>query len=153
MASPAEVAAMRRALDLARTPGVPRGPNPRVGCLLLDRDGLVVAEGFHRGAGQPHAEVEVLRAVGGSASGCTAVVTLEPCNHIGRTGPCAGALRDAGVVRVVFAQPDLNPVARGGAATLRAAGIAIEGGLLADEARAINPEWTFAVEHGRPFVT
>jgi diaminohydroxyphosphoribosylaminopyrimidine deaminase/5-amino-6-(5-phosphoribosylamino)uracil reductase len=81
------------------------------------------------------------------------VVTLEPCNHTGRTGPCARALADAGVARVVYAQADTNPVATGGAAALRAAGVEVEGGLLADEARAVNREWTFAVESGRPFVT
>jgi diaminohydroxyphosphoribosylaminopyrimidine deaminase/5-amino-6-(5-phosphoribosylamino)uracil reductase len=81
------------------------------------------------------------------------VVTLEPCNHTGRTGPCARALVEAGVRRVVFAQADPNPVAAGGAATLAAAGVDVTGGLLADEARALNRVWTFAVEHGRPFVT
>jgi diaminohydroxyphosphoribosylaminopyrimidine deaminase / 5-amino-6-(5-phosphoribosylamino)uracil reductase len=81
------------------------------------------------------------------------VVTLEPCNHTGRTGPCAEALRAAGIARVVFGQADANPVARGGAETLRDAGIEVEGGVLADEARAVNPIWTFAVEMARPFVT
>ena len=153
MASPVEVAAMRRAIDLARTPGVPLGPNPRVGCVLLDGDSGVVAEGFHRGAGHRHAEVDTLLAAGELAAGTTAVVTLEPCNHTGRTGPCTAALRDAGVVRVVYAAPDSSPMARGGAERLRHAGIDVEGDVLADEARAINPEWTFAVEHSRPFVT
>ena len=147
----AESAAMRRALALAQTPGVPLGPNPRVGCVLIDADGIEVAEGFHRGAGSPHAEADALAA--GAVRGTTAVVTLEPCNHIGQTGPCAQALVDAGVRRVVFAQPDPNPVAAGGAATLRAAGVDVEGGLLLDEARLVNRVWTFAVEHGRPFVT
>jgi len=144
---------MRRALGIARTPGVPLGPNPRVGCVLLDADGTEVAEGFHRGAGHPHAEVEALRALGGPATGLTAVVTLEPCNHVGRTGPCAQALVEAGVARVVFAQADPYPAAAGGAATLRAAGVDVLGGLLVDEARAVNRAWTFGVEHGRPFVT
>ena len=151
--SPAEVAAMRRALALAATPGTPLGPNPRVGCVLLDGEGRRVAEGHHRGAGHPHAEIEALRAVGGSAGGLTAVVTLEPCNHTGRTGPCAPALVDAGVARVVHAQADPNPVAAGGAATLRAAGVAVVGGLLAQEATALNRAWTFGVRHGRPLVT
>ena len=151
--NPAERAAMARALDLARTPGVPLGPNPRVGCVLLGPDGQVVAEGYHRGAGTPHAEVDALQRAGARARGATAVVTLEPCNHTGRTGPCAVALADAGVARVVYAQADANPVALGGAETLKAAGVDVEGGLLADEARAVNPQWTFAVEHGRPFVT
>jgi diaminohydroxyphosphoribosylaminopyrimidine deaminase/5-amino-6-(5-phosphoribosylamino)uracil reductase len=153
MASPVEIAAMRRALDLARTPGVPRGPNPRVGCVLLDADGGIVADGYHRGAGHPHAEVDAVRAARAPVAGTTAVVTLEPCNHIGRTGPCVAALLDAGVERVVYAQPDTNPSARGGADALRLAGVEVEGGVLVDEARAVNPEWTFAVDHGRPFVT
>jgi diaminohydroxyphosphoribosylaminopyrimidine deaminase/5-amino-6-(5-phosphoribosylamino)uracil reductase len=150
---PAEQAAMARALDLARTPGVPTGPNPRVGCVILAPDGRVVAEGFHRGAGTPHAEVDALARAGDLARGATAVVTLEPCNHSGRTGPCAVALVDAGVTRVVYAQSDHNPVAVGGAETLKRSGIDVEGGLLAGEARTVNPVWTFAVEHGRPFVT
>ncbi len=151
--SEAERSAMRRALVLAVTPGVPLGPNPRVGCVLLAPDGTTIAEGFHRGAGGPHAEVEALREAGDDARGATAVVTLEPCNHTGRTGPCSEALVAAGVRRVVFAQTDTNPVATGGAERLRAAGIEVEPGLLADEAQAVNRTWTFALEHGRPFVT
>ncbi|WP_230084685.1 bifunctional diaminohydroxyphosphoribosylaminopyrimidine deaminase/5-amino-6-(5-phosphoribosylamino)uracil reductase RibD [Nocardioides marmotae] len=151
--SEAERVAMRRALELAASPGVPLGPNPRVGCVLLADDGTTVAEGFHRGAGTAHAEADALARAGERARGTTAVVTLEPCNHTGRTGPCARALVDAGVRRVVFAQADTNPVAVGGAETLRAAGVEVEQGLLADEARALNRTWTFAVEHGRPFVT
>ncbi len=153
MASPAEIGAMHRALDLARTRGVPLGPNPRVGCVLLDARGGIVAQGYGRGAGGRHAEADALRAAGERATGTTAVVTLEPCNHTGRTAPCTEALITAGVARVVFGQSDTNPVARGGAETLRAAGIDVEGGVLADLARAVNPTWTFAVEHGRPFVT
>lgn len=151
--SAAEERAMRRALELAATPGVPLGPNPRVGCVLLGPDGTVLAEGFHHGAGTPHAEVEALTVAGERARGATAVVTLEPCNHTGRTGPCAQALLAAGVVRVVYAQGDANPVAVGGAATLSAGGVDVVGGLLLEEARAVNPAWTFAVEHGRPLVT
>jgi diaminohydroxyphosphoribosylaminopyrimidine deaminase/5-amino-6-(5-phosphoribosylamino)uracil reductase len=149
----AEQAAMRRALGLAASPDVPLGPNPRVGCVLLDDDGRTVAEGFHRGAGTPHAEADALSRAGDRARGTTAVVTLEPCNHTGRTGPCAAALVAAGVRRVVFAQPDPNPAAAGGATTLRAAGVEVETGLLLGEARALNRAWTFAVDHGRPFVT
>ncbi|WP_209723057.1 bifunctional diaminohydroxyphosphoribosylaminopyrimidine deaminase/5-amino-6-(5-phosphoribosylamino)uracil reductase RibD [Marmoricola sp. OAE513] len=149
---------MRRALELAATSGVPHGPNPRVGCVLLATDGSVIAEGFHRGAGTAHAEAAALAAayeLAGpeAARGATAVVTLEPCNHTGRTGPCARALVNAGVARVVFAQPDPNPLAAGGAATLREAGIAVETGLLERESRRLNRAWTFALEHGRPFVT
>lgn len=145
--------AMMRALQLAATPGLPLGPNPRVGCVLLDDGGNVVADGFHRGAGTAHAEVDALSKAGAAARGATAVVTLEPCNHTGRTGPCAVALIDAGIRRVVFAQADPNPVAAGGADTLRAAGIEVEHGLLETEARALNRAWLFGLEHHRPLVT
>jgi diaminohydroxyphosphoribosylaminopyrimidine deaminase/5-amino-6-(5-phosphoribosylamino)uracil reductase len=121
--------------------------------VLLDPTGQQVAEGHHRGAGQPHAEIEALRTLGGSATGMTAVVTLEPCNHTGRTGPCAVALVQAGIARVVHAAPDPNPVAAGGAATLRDAGVTVVGGVLADEARALNRAWSFGLEHHRPLVT
>ncbi|WP_028636724.1 bifunctional diaminohydroxyphosphoribosylaminopyrimidine deaminase/5-amino-6-(5-phosphoribosylamino)uracil reductase RibD [Nocardioides sp. URHA0032] len=151
--SPAEQAAMRRALELAATPGVPLGPNPRVGCVLLDDTGATVAGGFHRGAGTPHAEVDALARAGDRARGTTAVVTLEPCNHHGRTGPCAQALVEAGVRRVVFAQDDPNPAAAGGADTLRAAGVDVESGLLTVESGLLNRFWAFGVRHGRPFVT
>jgi diaminohydroxyphosphoribosylaminopyrimidine deaminase/5-amino-6-(5-phosphoribosylamino)uracil reductase len=153
VASEAETAAMRRALALAVTPGVPLGPNPRVGCVLLDPAGSLVAEGYHRGAGTAHAEVDALAKAGDRAGGATAVVTLEPCAHTGRTGPCADALVGAGVRRVVFAQSDESPVAGGGAQRLREAGVGVEAGLLVDEATALNPEWTFAATYGRPFVT
>lgn len=144
---------MRRAIELARTPGVPLGPNPRVGSVLLAPAGDVIAEGYHRGAGSPHAEVDALRQAGDSARGATAVVTLEPCNHAGRTGPCAVALIEAGVARVVYAQSDPNPTASGGAQTLRDAGVEVEGGLLAEESAANNEVWSFAMDHGRPLVT
>ncbi|HWJ66507.1 MAG TPA: bifunctional diaminohydroxyphosphoribosylaminopyrimidine deaminase/5-amino-6-(5-phosphoribosylamino)uracil reductase RibD [Nocardioides sp.] len=144
---------MRRALELAASPGVPLHPNPRVGCVLLAEDGTVVGEGFHHGAGTPHAEVEALAVAGDRARGATAVVTLEPCNHTGRTGPCAQALIAAGVGRVVIAQRDPNPLASGGMDTLADAGIEVDAGLLADEAAEVNRAWTFAHQHGRPFVT
>ena len=151
--SQAEERAMRRALELASTPGVPLGPNPRVGCVLLSADGTEVAEGYHRGAGSPHAEVVALGEAGPDARGATAVVTLEPCHHTGRTGPCSQALIDAGIGRVVFAQPDPNQVAAGGETGLRDAGVQVEFGLMEREARALNRAWTFAMEHHRPFVT
>ncbi|WP_239021824.1 bifunctional diaminohydroxyphosphoribosylaminopyrimidine deaminase/5-amino-6-(5-phosphoribosylamino)uracil reductase RibD [Nocardioides jishulii] len=148
-----ERAAMQRALALAATPGVPLGPNPRVGCVLLSPAGDVVAEGFHRGAGAPHAEADALARAGAHARGATAVVTLEPCHHTGRTGPCSEALLAAGVARVVFAQSDPNPVAAGGAEALRTAGVDVESGLLADESARLNRAWTFGLVHQRPFVT
>ncbi|MGV1005503.1 MAG: bifunctional diaminohydroxyphosphoribosylaminopyrimidine deaminase/5-amino-6-(5-phosphoribosylamino)uracil reductase RibD [Candidatus Nanopelagicales bacterium] len=151
-----ELTALAEALALAQTPGVPLAPNPRVGCVLLHPDGAVIASGFHRGAGTPHAEVAALaaaREAGEAVTGATAVVTLEPCNHTGRTGPCAQALIEAGIGRVVFAQADPNPVAAGGAERLRAAGVEVVGGVRADAAEAVNEAWTFAVTHGRPLVT
>ena len=151
MASP-EIDAMRRAIDAARFV-VRAFPNPRVGCVLLDAGGHEIAIGVHRGAGTPHAEVDALTQAGTRAAGATAVVTLEPCNHTGRTGPCVQALIDAGVARVVFAQSDPNPQAAGGAETLRAAGIDVQAGVLAIEAAEINIAWTHAVTTGRPFVT
>jgi diaminohydroxyphosphoribosylaminopyrimidine deaminase/5-amino-6-(5-phosphoribosylamino)uracil reductase len=153
MASEAEVTAMRRAIALAADPANPTGPNPRVGAVIIDPRGHVVGEASHRGRGTPHAEAAALAAVSGSARACTAVVTLEPCDHTGRTGPCSRALIDAGIARVVYAQADLTAVAAGGADRLRAAGVDVEGGVLADEAAALNPEWTIAQERGRPFVT
>ncbi len=144
---------MLRALALAASPDAPRGPNPRVGCVLLDPDGHPIAEGHHRGAGTPHAEAAALAAAGDAARGTTAVVTLEPCAHTGRTGPCADALIAAGVTRVVFAQADPNPVAAGGAERLRAAGIEVVAGVEAERAGALNEAWTFAVTHARPMVT
>lgn len=149
----AEHAAMRRALDIAATQGVSFGPNPRVGCVLLADDGTVVAEGHHRGAGTPHAEAAALALAGDRARGTTAVVTLEPCDHTGRTPPCSHALVAAGVRRVVIAQRDPNPTAHGGTRTLAGAGIEVVHGLLEAEAARLNRGWTFALEHGRPLVT
>lgn len=150
-ADEALVAAMRRALSLA-THGPAVGENPQVGCVLIDATGTIVAEGWHRGAGTDHAEVDALAKVE-NAAGLTAVVTLEPCNHTGRTGPCAQALIDAGVARVVYALDDPNPLAGGGADRLRAAGVEVIGGVLADEAAELLRPWLTSVRLGRPFVT
>lgn len=143
---------LRRAILLAENSPLP-DPNPRVGAVLVAADGEVVGEGWHRGAGTPHAEVVALRTAGASAVGSTAYVSLEPCNHTGRTGPCADALIATGVTRVVFAQHDPNPAAADGAGTLRAAGIEVLGGLLADDAEQVNQVWSAAARLGRPFVT
>lgn len=146
-----ERAMMRRALELAaRGPLV--DPNPRVGAVVTDAAGRVLGEGLHRGAGSAHAEIVALAQAGAAAAGGTAYVTLEPCNHTGRTGPCSTALLASGVARVVYGQHDPNPQASGGAAALRAAGVTVEAGLLADEARRLNQAWTFAVTRGRPRV-
>ncbi len=145
--------AMRRALELAAL-GPAGGPNPRVGCVILDASGRVLAEGYHRGSGTPHAEIDALQQLPhGGAAGATAVVTLEPCNHTGRTGPCSVALLEAGVARVVYAIPDPHQAAAGGAERLRAGGVEVEAGVLADAAAALNEHWIAAVTTGRPWVT
>lgn len=153
-----EVAAMRIALALAADPAAPHGPNPRVGCVMLDSTGVEIARGRHLGAGTPHAEVAAITAAtqagrAADLAGATAVVTLEPCNHTGRTGPCSQALITAGLARVVYAQSDPNPIAAGGRERLLAAGVDVVSGVLAEQARSINPEWSVAVARGWPFVT
>lgn len=143
---------MARALRLAERGLYTTEPNPRVGCVLV-KDGAVVGEGFHLRAGEPHAERLALAAAGEAARGATAYVTLEPCCHHGRTPPCTDALIAAGVAAVVSAMRDPNPrVAGQGHARLQAAGIAVRSGLMADEARALNPGFVRRMEGGRPHV-
>lgn len=144
---------MRRAVTLARR-GPSRGVNPQVGCVLLRPDGTTASEGWHRGAGTPHAEVDALASLSGDERrGLTAVVSLEPCDHTGRTGPCSQALIDAGVARVVYAVADPGETSGGGAARLRDAGIDVIGGVLADEASEMARRWLVATRAHRPFVT
>jgi diaminohydroxyphosphoribosylaminopyrimidine deaminase/5-amino-6-(5-phosphoribosylamino)uracil reductase len=145
--------AMRRAIALAARGLGTTSPNPVVGCLLLDAAGEVVGEGFHAYAGGPHAEIVALAQAGERARGGIAVVTLEPCNHTGRTGPCAHALITAGIKRVVIAVDDPTPIAAGGAATLRGAGVQVETGVRRHEAEQGNIAWLTAVRRGRPYVT
>jgi diaminohydroxyphosphoribosylaminopyrimidine deaminase / 5-amino-6-(5-phosphoribosylamino)uracil reductase len=145
--------AMGRAIALAARGLGTTSPNPVVGCLLLSAAGEVVGEGFHAYAGGPHAEIVALAQAGERARGGTAVVTLEPCNHTGRTGPCAQALINAGITRVVIAVDDPTPVAAGGAATLRSAGVQVETGTGRAEAEQGNVAWLTAVRRGRPYVT
>ena len=149
-----EAAALQRAVELAERGAGSVLPNPVVGCVLLDPSGVVVGEGFHQRAGGPHAEIAALADAGRSARGATAVVTLEPCNHTGRTGPCSVALIAAGVVRVVVAVRDPWPTAAGGMETLRAAGVDVvdvsEKGSAAED---VNRVWLTSIRLGRPFVT
>ena len=127
-------------------------PNPRVGCLLV-KDGQVLAGGWHERAGDAHAEVNALRAAGDNARGSTAYVSLEPCSHQGRTGPCSQALVDAGVRRVVYAMEDPNPLVSGrGIELLRNAGIQVDGPVLEDDARALNPGFIRRMERKLPYV-
>ncbi|MFD7721213.1 bifunctional diaminohydroxyphosphoribosylaminopyrimidine deaminase/5-amino-6-(5-phosphoribosylamino)uracil reductase RibD [Streptomyces sp. NPDC059814] len=153
MDTAADITAMRRAIALAARGLGSTSPNPVVGCVVLDAAGRPVGEGFHQRAGGPHAEIHALRAAGEKARGGTAYVTLEPCNHTGRTGPCAQALIEAGLARVVYAVGDPDPQATGGADTLRAAGVKAEQGLLAEEAERGNAAWLTSVRLGRPHVT
>ena len=143
---------MALALRLARRGLYSTTPNPRVGCVIV-RDGVAVGEGWHQRAGEAHAEVHALNAAGSSARGATAYVTLEPCSHHGRTPPCAEALIDAGVARVVAAMQDPNPqVAGRGLARLAAAGVIAECGLLETEARELNVGFVSRMSRGRPWV-
>ncbi len=144
---------MRRALVLAGN-GPERGTHARVGCVLLDDRGEVVSEGWHRGVGTAHAEVDALSKLEpGRAAGLTAVVTLEPCNHWGRTGPCSEALIAAGIGRVVYAVDDPGARSGGGAERLREAGVPVESGVLVDEVSEWMRRWLTATRLGRPFVT
>lgn len=143
---------MARALTLARRGLYGTDPNPRVGCVLV-RDGVIVGEGWHERAGEPHAEAIALEEAGKKARGAITYVTLEPCCHYGRTPPCTDALLKAGIARLVAAMPDPNPqVAGKGLAILRDAGIQVDCGLLKTEARALNPGFIQRMTEGRPFI-
>lgn len=148
----ADRAFMARAVQLAELGRFTTDPNPRVGCLIV-RDGRIVGEGWHRRAGEPHAERHALIEAGERARGATAYVTLEPCCHQGRTPPCTDGLLEAGVARVVCAMVDPNPLVAGrGLRLLAEAGVAVETGLLEAEARALNPGFIKRMEQGRPYV-
>ncbi len=143
---------MERALELAERGLWTTDPNPRVGCVIA-RGEYVIAEGWHARAGEAHAERVALAAAHAAVRGATAYVTLEPCCHHGRTPPCTDALIEAGVARVVYAMLDPNPcVSGGGIERLAAAGIAVEGGLMAAESRDLNPGFISRMERGRPWV-
>lgn len=142
---------MRRALELAEKGRYSTSPNPMVGCVLV-REGNVIGEGWHSRAGEPHAEIEALRACG-DPRGATAYVSLEPCAHHGRTGPCADALIEAGVERVVVAMTDPHPLVDGrGIERLRSAGIEVTTGILESEARRLNEKFAWAATQKLPFV-
>ncbi|WP_199911736.1 bifunctional diaminohydroxyphosphoribosylaminopyrimidine deaminase/5-amino-6-(5-phosphoribosylamino)uracil reductase RibD [Dongshaea marina] len=144
---------MARAIELARRGEFTTTPNPIVGCVIADND-KILGEGAHLKAGEPHAEVHALAMAGDRARGATAYVTLEPCSHYGRTPPCAKALIEAGIARVVIAQGDINPeVSGGGIRMLQQAGIQVEQGLLELEARVLNPGFNKRMFCGLPYVT
>ncbi|OII15495.1 bifunctional diaminohydroxyphosphoribosylaminopyrimidine deaminase/5-amino-6-(5-phosphoribosylamino)uracil reductase RibD [Curtobacterium sp. MCBA15_008] len=144
---------MRRGLELAAL-GPAVGDHARVGAVVLSPAGEVLAEGWHKGAGTPHAEVDAMAKVAPELlRGATAVVTLEPCNHTGRTGPCAVALLEAGIARVVYAIDDPGTNVHGGGDRLRAGGVDVVTGVLADDAEAFLERWLLSVRLGRPWVT
>ena len=148
--------AMNRALELALK-GPVTGVNPQVGAVILNAEGELIGEGHHKGSGTEHAEVVAINAALNGATklpqGSTAVVTLEPCNHTGKTGPCAKALIEAGVRKVVFASSDPGDQSSGGEETLRSAGIEVVAGFQADKADQQSRVWLTAAKHKRPFVT
>ena len=151
--SQAYEASMRRAIALAAN-GPSNGVNPQVGCVVLNSAGTIIAEGWHRGAGTAHAEVDALsQLTPEQAQGSTFIVTLEPCNHTGRTGPCAQALIEAGVSQVVYAATDPGHASSGGAQRLRDAGIDVLSGVLEDEVEELLEEWMLAARLHRPHVT
>ncbi len=152
-ASEIEIGAMHRAIALSAFGLGRTSPNPPVGCVVLDPAGRPVGEGYHERKGEPHAEVHALAAAGERARGGTAVVTLEPCNHHGRTPPCRQALLDAGIARVVIALIDPTSREEGGAARLRAAGVDVATGVLADAARLVLGPWLDTLRTRRPHVT
>lgn len=145
--------AMAHAVALAARGLGRTSPNPVVGCVVLDAAGHPAGEGYHERAGAPHAEVNALTQAGERARGGTAVVTLEPCRHSGRTGPCTDALLEAGVARVVIGVPDPSPDAAGGAEVLRGAGVEVQFGVGMDAAAHVNRAWLHAMATGRPLVT
>jgi diaminohydroxyphosphoribosylaminopyrimidine deaminase/5-amino-6-(5-phosphoribosylamino)uracil reductase len=143
---------MRLAFKEARKGEYQTWPNPWVGAVLV-KAGKVVAKGWHRGVGLPHAEAEALRVAGKKAKGCTLYVTLEPCAHYGRTPPCSVAVAEAGVKRVVVACLDPNPKAQGGLAFLKKQGLQVTADVLKEEAEALNSHFFFSVQQGRPWFT
>lgn len=145
--------AMRRAILLSAHGLGSTSPNPPVGCVILDSNGVIVGEGYHERKGESHAEAHALRAAGARARGGTAVVTLEPCNHVGRTPACHQALIDAQVANVAVALIDPTSRGEGGIALLRRAGVNVEVGVLANEARLVVGPWLDALEARRPFTT
>lgn len=143
---------MSQALQLAEKGLYSTSPNPRVGCIIV-RDGYVVGSGWHERAGQPHAEINALNAAGAAACSATVYLTLEPCNHHGRTPPCAEALIKAGVAKVIMAMQDPNPLVAGsGCAMLQQAGIEVQTGLMETEAKALNIGFVARMTRNRPWV-
>ena len=139
---------MQRAIDLSAIGLGKTFPNPIVGAVLADKDGQIIGEGFHQGG--EHAEVLAIKNAGVIPDGAKLFVTLEPCNHTGKTPPCTDAIIDAGIKNVIYAVTDPNPIAAGGAAKLSESGIKVESGLLAKSAEAVNQDWLSKLANNRP---
>jgi diaminohydroxyphosphoribosylaminopyrimidine deaminase/5-amino-6-(5-phosphoribosylamino)uracil reductase len=146
-----DIEAMQLAIVASRRGLGRTAPNPIVGAVILDDHGNLISEGFHDGG--DHAEVDAIKNAGTIAPGSTIYITLEPCNHFGKTPPCTDAIIANKIARVVYAIDDPNPVARGGAQKLRDAGIEVTSGLLKDEAAFVNRDWLTKIEYGRPRIT
>jgi len=144
---------MRKALAIAERGRGRTSPNPMVGAVVVDQEGVIVGRGAHEFAGGPHAEVLALADAGARSRGATMYCTLEPCTHIGRTGACAPLVAAAGIGRLVVANEDPNPIASGGNALLRAQGVDVSSGTLADEAARLNAPFFTLVRRRRPFIT
>ncbi|MGC5387647.1 bifunctional diaminohydroxyphosphoribosylaminopyrimidine deaminase/5-amino-6-(5-phosphoribosylamino)uracil reductase RibD [Micromonospora chalcea] len=153
MATAVELAAMRQAIILSSLGLGTTSPNPPVGCVILDREGATVGAGYHRRKGEAHAEVNALSAAGPAALGGTAVVTLEPCNHVGVTPACRQELIDAGIARVVISLTDPTSRGEGGAAVLTAHGIDVETNVLPEETLTVLGPWLTATRRRRPYLT
>lgn len=153
MSADRDVFFMGKALALAERGRGRTSPNPMVGALVVDPDGVIVGRGAHEFAGGPHAEIHALADAGVRASGATMYCTLEPCTHVGRTGACAPRVAEAGLNRIVIASEDPNPVAAGGLAFLRNRGLDVRSGILADQAAKLNAPFFTCVRSGRPFIT
>ena len=143
---------MSRAIELAGKVDLSRDLNPRVGAVIVDVAGNIVGEGWHEGSGTDHAEVMAIAQAGSKAAGASLYCTLEPCNAQGKTGPCAQAVIDAGITKVVIGQTDPHQAMSGGIKTLQDAGIEVEVGVQQDSATALNPSWNFAQQNNRPWV-
>ncbi|GAA3742210.1 hypothetical protein GCM10022225_27270 [Plantactinospora mayteni] len=153
MASKVELSAMRQAITLSSLGLGTTSPNPPVGCVILDRHGIAVGAGYHRRKGESHAEVHALAAAGAEARGGTAVVTLEPCNHVGVSPACRQELINAGISRVVISVIDPTSRGEGGAAVLAANGIDVETNVLPGETLAVLGPWLIATRRRRPYLT
>lgn len=151
--SPVERIAMSQAISLALNSKIPNGPNPKVGCVILDESGQYVGQGVHLGKGSDHAEVVAIKSANRDLTGCTAVISLEPCLRMDRDTDCSRRLTESGISKVIYAQSDLTTQSRGGGQYLERQGLKILHNLMEEEASGINPWFTIAIAQQRPYVS